>query len=90
MNAPLKHVVSKYAYAIPLAASSVACYSFYFQARKKTVCEEGVENDTFFGYCPKSQVRLPKRPYPAWDDNWDGKNHEKVENGVTKHIILVR
>jgi hypothetical protein len=56
-------------------------------------------NDThFFDYFPKKQLFQPKRPYPAWDDNWDGKNElqKQVEdrgenrNAVTRHIILVR
>lgn len=31
-----------------------------------------------------------KRPYPAWDNNWDGKEEQKIKNGVTKHYILIR
>ena len=65
-------------------------------------CQQGEElkntstdkdGESFFNYFPKSQLFQPKKPYPAWDDNWDGKEEEHIEktvDGVTRHIILVR
>ena len=58
--------------------------------------KEGTKNDeeekTFFGYFPLKQLHQPKKPYPAWDDDWDGKEKEsgKRTGGVTRHMILIR
>lgn len=57
--------------------------------------KEGTNNNeekTFFGYFPLKQLHQPKKPYPAWDDNWDGKEKEsgKKKGGVTRHMILIR
>ena len=38
------------------------------------------EEDTFFDYFPMKQLYQPKRPYPAWDSNWDGKESKKGTN----------
>jgi len=62
--------------------------------------EPGVFHDLF----PKRQLWQPKKPYPLWDDNWDGKKIKlsgdkeadkdrmrKIrKEGVTRHIILIR
>lgn len=32
----------------------------------------------------------PTVPYPAWDNNWDGKEQDTKKDGVTKHYILIR
>ncbi len=71
-------------------------------------CEEGHEDgeqggdanktkttEMFLNYFPKSQLFQPKRPYPAWDDDWDGreqqyKKQEKSRAGTTRHLILIR
>ena len=51
----------------------------------------------FYNYFPKNQLFQPKKPYPAWDDNWDGKEERRDgydddddDDGVTRHILLVR
>lgn len=54
----------------------------------------------FHGLFPNRQLWQPKKAYPWWDTNWDGKEppegtpREEVrrirEEGVTRHIILIR
>ena len=78
-----------------------------------TLCEEKVEKQSgmdataegdFHGLFPQRQLWQPKRPYPLWDNNWDGRElvstGDKEEDkqrardirkkGVTRHIVLVR
>ena len=74
------------------------------QKDKEECCSTDTE-PSFHGQCLQRQVRCPSLPYPAWDFNWDGKmsknttpSHlsnsknfrESRENGVTRHILLIR
>jgi len=58
----------------------------------------------YHGLFPKSQLWQPKKEYPLWDDDWDGRKPESTGDktadrermrhirkvGVTRHIILIR
>ena len=66
--------------------------------------EAGMKKDaegSFYDYFSKRQLWQPKRPYPAWDSNWDQPNPnpshhnadadaDAVLTGVTRHVILIR
>lgn len=47
---------------------------------------------------PLRQLFQPSKPYPLWDDDWDGKQEERWamsskelrKNGKTRHVILIR
>jgi len=47
---------------------------------------------------PARQLWIPSKPYPLWDDDWDGKKNERSKldsktarfKGVTRHVILIR
>lgn len=77
------------------ATSTAACLVFnnrYTRCKEKEPKQESPtkKEEMFFDYCPKSQMHQPKVPYPAWDNDWDGKESQKVKGGVTKHYILIR
>lgn len=90
-------ILSKHQYLFPAATATaflvIAGSSQRQFSSSTTSCRnagESNEEDMFFEYCPESQMHKPKRPYPAWDNNWDGKEEQKIKNGVTKHYILIR
>lgn len=66
----------------------------FCKCSEETKKKSGNEDDTFLGYFPMKQLYQPKRPYPAWDNDWDGKDHTydsaSKEEGVTRHLILIR
>ncbi len=60
--------------------------------------------ELFHGMFPLRQLWKPRKEYPLWDEDWDGRNPESTgdiekdrankrfirKHGVTRHIILVR
>jgi serine/threonine-protein phosphatase PGAM5 len=84
MATAFKTFLSKPVHVAPIVAAGITNY-YYSKKSTRTACEKKVDNETF-----SSQVYQPKRPYPAWDSDWDGKQKDMVKHGVTRHIILVR
>jgi len=91
-------------------SSTSSCQQQQFHESKKADLtdhnekNQGVKDkDYFFGYFAKDQLFEPKKPYPAWDDDWDGKESttytkdtsrsidgNRSSDDVIRHIILVR
>jgi len=81
-------------YSAPIAAAALASafHSSNFSRLEEKVKKDD-DDERFYEYCPKSQMHQPKRPYPCWDNDWDLKEEEEdksKDNGVTRHIILIR
>lgn len=90
MTASFKHLFSGHSFVAPIATLTFVNVIYSRNTRRTSSCDEKLGDERFYEFCPKSQVYQPKRFYPAWDYNWDGKQKDMVKNGVTKHIILVR
>jgi len=78
-------------YSAPIAAAALATafHSSNF-SRLEENSKMDDDDERFYEYCPKSQMYQPKRPYPCWDNDWDLKEKNAKDNGVTRHIILIR
>jgi len=58
----------------------------------------GSSQETFHNLFPLRQLFQPVKPYPLWDDNWDGKLKERLsipskelrKKGKTRHVIFIR